>query len=516
MLAVTLGVLALAVRVLLVVRAGGLAGIDGYDGGVYYAAATSLLWGRVPYAHFLLLHPPGIMLLLMPFAVLGRLTADSVGFEAARGVSLLVGAVDAALLVVVARRGGLGRAGAVTAGVLYALWTPAVMAETTIRLEPWVTLALLGALVALLTPGRRPTRAHLVVAGCCLALAVSVKIWAAAPAVFLLLWCWRRWGPRVLAPVLLGGTLAALLVDLPFFVAAPGEMWRMVVLDQLGRGRTSVSGPQRLLTTLLDGRPVDVSSPAGHLAAGGVAVVLCLAAVAAVRTPVGRFALGLLGVQLAVLALSPSFYSYYPAYAAPTVALLLGAAVGQVAHRVCQGRSWGPARHRSRPVTARLVLVGVGAILATAAVVDTRVTIRMPFPATAVAADAAGARCVTSDSPDALMLTNLYSRDLARGCRAPVDLSGLSYDVFAPPRLSLEQPVSSRAYNVRWQHHLVGYLRGGQMIFIMRAADDGVSPLLRHRVLQLPKVAAGRGYRLYDNAGRQVRASGPRVTPARL
>lgn len=506
MLAVAVGVLALAVRVLMVVRAGGLAGIDGYDGGVYYAASTSLLWGRVPYADFVLLHPPGIMLLLMPFAVLGRLSTDSVGFEAARGVSLLVGAVDAALLVVLVRRAGVGRGGAVVAGVLYALWTPAAMAETTIRLEPWVTLGLLGALVLVLTPGRRPSGGQLVVAGGCLVVALSVKIWALAPAAFVVLWCWRRWGRRVLPPLLLGGTLAAAVLDLPFFVAAPAGMWRMVVLDQFRRGRTMVTTPQRLVTTLLDGRSLDLQSVAGHLAVVGAVLACCLVVAVAVRTPVGRFGLGLLALQLAVLALSPSFYSYYPAFAAPTIALLAGTVAGAALHPVPRGHRWGRARRVRRPATVGLVLAALVVVLAPVAAVDGRVVVRRPFPATTMASDATGARCVTSDSPDALMLTDLYTRDLARGCPAPVDLSGLRYDVDALPVQPDGHPYP-RAFNALWQHHLVRYLRDGQMIFIMRAADDGVSALLRHRVLQLPKLATGHGYRLFDNAGRAGKAS---------
>jgi len=52
---------------------GGLGGLYGYDAGVYYGAADALIHGRVPYRDFILLHPPLLMLVLTPFAALGRI-----------------------------------------------------------------------------------------------------------------------------------------------------------------------------------------------------------------------------------------------------------------------------------------------------------------------------------------------------------------------------------------------------------------------------------------------------------
>jgi len=60
---VVLGVVAVvaaASRLVPLLRGGGLWGLAGYDGGVYYAAAAGLAHGQVPYADHLLPHPPGI------------------------------------------------------------------------------------------------------------------------------------------------------------------------------------------------------------------------------------------------------------------------------------------------------------------------------------------------------------------------------------------------------------------------------------------------------------------------
>ncbi len=53
---VLVAVVALVVRLALVLRGGGLYGYMGYDDGVYYAAAAGLVFGRVPYRDFVLLH----------------------------------------------------------------------------------------------------------------------------------------------------------------------------------------------------------------------------------------------------------------------------------------------------------------------------------------------------------------------------------------------------------------------------------------------------------------------------
>ena len=90
----------------LVVRHAGLLGLHGYDDGVYYAGAAALLAGRMPYRDFVLLHPPGILLVLAPFAEIGALTSDQDGLASVRVGFWLVGAVNAALVARVAAREG--------------------------------------------------------------------------------------------------------------------------------------------------------------------------------------------------------------------------------------------------------------------------------------------------------------------------------------------------------------------------------------------------------------------------
>src|SRR3954452_5911526 len=124
---VLVAVVALGVRLSADLRGGGLFGYYVYDEGVYFSAAASLLAGRLPYRDFVLLHPPGIMLALAPFAELGRLTSDRDALAVARVAWLLVGALNAALAARVA--GVLGKWAALVAGLFAATWYHAAYGE---------------------------------------------------------------------------------------------------------------------------------------------------------------------------------------------------------------------------------------------------------------------------------------------------------------------------------------------------------------------------------------------------
>src|SRR5690349_6055105 len=103
--ALAVGVLAAAVRVGTILHGSGPYALSvWYDDGVYYAAATAVAFGRMPYRDFVLLHPPGIVWALLPFAWFGRLTGDPNGMAAARLGWACLGGLNAALVVVVTRR----------------------------------------------------------------------------------------------------------------------------------------------------------------------------------------------------------------------------------------------------------------------------------------------------------------------------------------------------------------------------------------------------------------------------
>src|SRR6478752_4443898 len=237
-LATAAAVLAGAARIVPVLRGGGLTGLGNYDDGVYDAAGTALLYGVLPYRDYLFLHPPGIVLLLAPFGLAGH---DPTGLAAARLGWMLLGVANTVLVARILRPVGL--LAAAVGGLFYATAFPAVYIEWTPLLEAPAQTCVVSAVLLL---GRAeqmasPTRVAAVLAGALLGVSATFKIWGVVPVATVLVWLLvrRRW--RTATQVATGAVAAVTVICLPFFVAAPAQMWRMVVIDQLGRGRSSSS-----------------------------------------------------------------------------------------------------------------------------------------------------------------------------------------------------------------------------------------------------------------------------------
>ena len=466
-----LGLLAFAVRLEAVLRGGGLFGRIGYDGSVYYASASALTHGLLPYRDFLLLHPPGIVLALLPFAALGRVLGDADGYALARLAWFGLGATSTVLVFAVLRSRGL--ATAVLAAASYALFLPAVTSEHTTSLEAVGSLCLLGA-VALLTRDRdlrAGPAAPLLLAGALLGVSTGTKIWGVAVVLALTARVARGAGPRRAALVLAGAVGGTVVVCLPFFAAAPGPMWRMVVLDQLGRRREPGGLTDRLVDISgLSGLRGEVST---HVLALVAAVVLAGVLVLALRDPLGRLAALLLATTSAVLLLTPPWSVAYTGLAAPAVALLVGAAA---ARAVALPR-------RSRALVGSAMLAG---LVAYAALWLPGTTFGTPFPGRSLRPVLAGVSgCVTTDDPVALIETGALQQNLHRGCPTVVDLSGYSYDL--RPGATLEV---RRTRDAQWQRYARTYLASGDAEVVVRfRTTSGLSRRTRHAVATWPVLA---------------------------
>jgi hypothetical protein len=479
-------VLALVARLAPVLRGGGLTGVLAYDDGVYYSASDALLSGRVPYRDYLLLHPPGITLALAPFAALGRLAGDAEGMAAARVAFMLVGTLSAVLVWRIASRVS-PRAGLV-AGLFYAVWQPAAAAERTTLLEPLVNLGLLGAL-ALLGPGAG--RRRIVAAGVVLGLAVAVKAWAVVPFLVLALWLLRRSGWRTAVSYVGAGAAAAAAVCLPFLVLAGPRMLRMVVLDQLGRPNNGVPTVVRLASIeglRLSHRPVTASlATTAVLVAvlGGLAV-----AALAWRRPATRVWAALLAGAVLTLLTSPSYFGHYGTFAAPALALLVGAGADTVLSRLAV---------RTPVVRPLAPALGVVALAVLAAHVVTHAEGRRPPPESAMADQLAGARCVAADSAAALVAADVLSRDLEQGCPVVVDVTGLTYDQDRGDLRSGSTP-TARRHDPEWQRSVDRYLTGASAVLLDQWRSDGLDPKvltrLEHRDLELGRPS----YRIFVRA----------------
>ena len=418
--AVAVALVAGAARIVPVVRGGGLTGLGNYDDGVYYAAGTALLHGLFPYRDYLFLHPPGIVLLLAPFGLAGH---DPTGLAAARLAWMLLGVANTVLVARILRPVGLFEAA--VGGLFYATAFSAVYIEWTPLLEAPAQTCVLSAVLLLgraeRTGHRRPGSASLL-AGALLGVSATFKIWGVVPVATVLVWLLvrRRW--RTASQVVTGAVAAVTVICLPFFVAAPAQMWRMVVVDQLGRGRSSSSLSVRwvgILTLGLHPRArVSCRVRCRHRRSWWPLSLLW-------RSPFVRrgFVLCWCSSLTTLLLASPSWFLHYPGLATGPLAVALGAGTGVLVDRLARWRTWVG--------WTGGVLVFV--VLAVAAAPLTELRLGKAFPAGELATRATlvGSTCVTSDDPTALVALDVLSSNLDHGCRFVADLGGYSYQYAA-------------------------------------------------------------------------------------
>jgi hypothetical protein len=474
-------VVALGCRLVPMLRGGGLFGLGNYDDAVYYAAATALAHGELPYRDFLLLHPPGIVLALAPFALVARLTSDHTGFALARLAWVLLGCLNAVLVARILRP--LGLVGALLGGLAYAGTYAALYVEWTTQLQGLGNTCLLLALALILGRGsaRLATPRALLVAGALLGVSASVKIWGAATAVLVLGWLLVVVGRRALA--LLAGIVAgAVVVCLPFFVVAPGLMWRDVVVAQLGRQGSGIPASVRLADIaglhLYD--PEKLSTAALALA---LLVVVAVLVLACTQPSMGLVAVLFLGLS-AVLLVGPSWFSHYAALVAPPLAIAFGAA-GQTAW------GWLTGGRRAGTATGAVVLLVQVVILGVWALPLTGQSFGRSFAGDRLARgvrDLPG--CVVADNPAALIAMNVLGRNLERGCLPMADLGGYSYVL---PRAT-GKPFP-RSKDPAWQGFALPYFRSASAVIITNYREgNGLSKATAAEIRSWPVLARAGSY----------------------
>ena len=460
------GVLAVVVRVRLLVQSGGLDGSDGYDDGVYYAAADALVHGRLPYRDVLLLQPPGAILALAPFAWLGSLTQDPVGVITARLCFIGVGGLNAALSMRIGRR--FGRAAAVLAGVGYAVFLPAAYSERSSLLEPLGTCGLLLAVLLADDAARRP-RLGMAVAGAAAGVAIGMRIWYVVPVAVIAAVHGRsaiRFG--------IGAAATATAIYLPFLLASPAALLREVVLDQLGRPRMTGVPPMRRLSTLLGALPLHLPQPWSTLLSpnkvGAVLLLGLLACCAATLTLRGARLFPLAALAgTAVLLASPSFFLHYAALTAPWIVLTVAIGVSRVLSVV---------RSLPRRALIAALLLGTLAALNLRAVEVARPSTPIPVALLRPAAQQVHG-CMMADDPQILAALDVLSRDLERGCPLWPDVTGATYDRDA---VRVGGRLLPRREDDVWQNDVTRYLLSGDAVIVHRAAtrlDPDSSRLVR-------------------------------------
>lgn len=507
--------LAVAVRLGVVRSSGGFAVLNGYDDGVYFSATKGLLHGLVPYRDFVLLHPPGILVLgAGPVSLADALgLSDTDSLVLIRVLFVLLGGLNSVLVFLAGRH--LSRSAGIVAACLYAVWSPAIREERTMLLEPIVILGTLAGLVLVPAVTNRDVQGRWrpVVAGLAGGVAVATKLWAIVPVLVIAggVVVVRRWRTAVAY----AGTAAvtALAVVGPFLALAPSQMWSMLVESQAGR---PVRGENRLarfaeignlqvwpFSALADPawppmapvNPADAqeqffgSGRAPVVVAAVVVAVTALSIVVAVRLPQARVWVALLTIQSAVLLATPIFYDGYASFLAPAGVLVVGA---------CGHLVWTSARIRGHPARARaaaalfalgIALVGWGAVQ-----LDRGAPISPP-----VAPLVASARCVASDSPAALVLAERLSTNLENDCPAVFDFSGIVYTL-EHQRTGTIGPTRLRSESAQFQQFVRDYFGQADYVILRRRTMTGISPETMAIIERRPLIRA-RTPRVYGPLG---------------
>lgn len=477
-------ILAVVMRLQLILHTTGkFFGLGNYDDGVHFAAAIGMVNGLIPYRDFLLLHPPGVVIALAPFAALSWLIGEPSAMATARFSWMLLGGLNAVLCGLVLR--SIGRIAGLVGALFYALFLGAVYVEYTALLEPPATTALLLALVItrLIGGASGIGSRHYVIAGIVLGFSPVLKIWGVIAVLVVVVGIAFRRGRRAGLLTLGAAAASCAALCLPFFLAAPVEMWRMVVVAQLGRRPTVVEAAERandVLGTRLwaGGQPVWAPMTVVLLIFVALCLVVCL-----IRAEL-RVIGALLLAHCAIVMSTPMWYLHYAGLTAAPIALAVGGATGAVLAWTGSTRSGFWVRWLLGPAIVLGLLVHAAPLW--------RWNVgNYSFPGPALAAGIANQPgCVATDNPMALIQMNLLQRNLDRGCQLVVDLGGYSY-------YQVDSPFSdvSRRKNEDFQAMALGYYRSGDAVITVRfSTRSGYTKATANTIAGWPVITEARGH----------------------
>jgi len=455
-----IAVLAFAIRFIGLAVGGGLDGRVALDDGTYFAGALTFVNGRLPYRDFNILHPPGLLYLLAPFAQVGSLTTEATGLVLARLAFMLLGATNTILVGLVGARVGQGTA--LSAAVLYAVWILPMQGErSTLLVAPQAT-AMLIALLALTGRGAAElTTRRVVVAGIAIGVTGAIQIWAVMPAAVILGWLVLRTRarPRVALRiattyVVSGAATTALLLG-PLLAAVGPRMIEMIIFAQASRTGAYETNPLARLR-VLEGLEAGIFSHVPEVAIPGIAMAATvLVLLVARRRPAVRLWAAVAASELAFIMAMPLFIAHYRGWPAPVMALCLGAVVAYGIERL-------PRPRRRLGVIAYLLAL---LLLATPSLrpSGSRLEVDADTP------DLSEARCVIADEGYLAIRTHTLVRSLRNGCRLlpnPRSISHLN-------NAASGGPAQKRRDQDLYQAEMLEYFTSADVVLIGQRKRDG-------------------------------------------
>ena len=349
--------------------------MSAFDSGVYFGAASQFVAGHLPYRDFVFVQPPGALVLLSPWALIGQLTSTSIGFTLARGCSAVVVAALAVLISRLLRT--YGAMAALVGGLAVALAPIAAFEMTAVKLEPYcLLLSLAGACAVMRAEHRDPRGASRLIAsaGFALGVAGAVKLWALLIFVALAVCVWRI-GRQFMVRFAAWAMGGFVVFAGPFFLFAPSQFITQVFTVQLFRSHNAlgaVTTVNRLSQiTGLRNTPLALNGVEIFMFYGVIAVLALLGLLLGGRRRLcDDFFLVASALTLVALLVSKEFYNYYGYFLVPLLVGQSVASVFQIKRGLIARRDSmsGPASPHLVTVTSRVVLVLLlgGAVIASA------------------------------------------------------------------------------------------------------------------------------------------------------
>lgn len=422
--------LALGLRLYQLTRPGFLLGVTEYDDGPYFGSALRMVNGSLPYRDFLLVQPPGITLLMIPAALLGKLTGTAWAMATGRILTTLAGAAAVVLAGLLVRHRGIF-AIVVVCGIS-AAYPDSVQAARTVLVEPWLVLFCLVGALAVFEGDRLTTNWWRAAwGGAAFGFAGAVEVWAIIPVIVIAVLSLRSF-QRLVA--YLAGVAAGFLVPVvPFAALGLHQFYTGLVVAQVG-GRsdaTWVSIWVRLkdLTGLTDVATAShlMILAAAVLIAGFALGTLFLASLVTRRPPAALdvFAVVSAGLTIVAFMLPHQFHYHFGAFLAPFLAM----AIGLPASRLLPDTKPTPDGSKTRPAIltwcaaglAGLVIVGMAAVQANWE--SARPTKVRPAVVSAAQRLIPSGACVITDEVSFTIAVNRFISDVP-GCPLLVDAIG--------------------------------------------------------------------------------------------